>query len=156
MSVKEKIVMMVVVVALVMAMVTLNRLSNDALGMLIGVTIGLGITVPMLAAVAWAAGKSHADQSARHDKAQEALLETLRHHEQQNLLEARYRGREAARPTPPAPSPILVIPYPPTQQRPQVRHEAVRPTQQIIPASPRYIEEAAWDGGDVWEDAEMW
>jgi hypothetical protein len=68
MSVKEKIALMVTAVILMLAVMVFARLSDDALGMLIGVCVGLSVAVPALGLAAWVAGRSYADQQRRQDQ----------------------------------------------------------------------------------------
>jgi hypothetical protein len=100
MSVKEKIALMVTVVVLMLAVMVFARLSDDALGMLVGVCIGLSVAVPALGIVAWVAGRSYADQQ-HHQDQEYREWQKLQHHRRQAYLEDRQRAalpRQVSRP----------------------------------------------------------
>ncbi|MBN1285238.1 MAG: hypothetical protein JXB47_07565 [Anaerolineae bacterium] len=154
MTVKEKIVMMVVVVGLVLAVLTFARLSDDALGMLLGVFVGLVVTVPALAALAWFAGRTHAEQRERYDRTQDAVFDLLNQREKYKLLEAMLRreqsmGRGAVR----------YRPLPPAQPRSRPLYGApearrLPPPQVVTPPYDDYEDVYYWD--EPADEAEMW
>jgi hypothetical protein len=100
MSVKEKIALMITAVVLMLAVMVFARLSDDALGMLIGVCVGLSVAVPALGFAAWVAGKSYADQQHRQDQEYREWQKLQRHRRQAYLEDQRRAAlpRQTSRP----------------------------------------------------------
>lgn len=136
MTLKEKIILMVVVVALVLVVMTFTRLSDDALGMLLGVMVGLVVTVPALVILAWFAGRSHAEERARHQQTQEAFFDLLRQQDRHAL------------PRPARRRPVRPRSLPSVRQSSGVRR---LPTPEAVILPPAPVEEDEDD-----ETAEMW